>query len=174
MDACILMPQENVTFETLDLAERLRLLMVSYKLSVSEMADAAGVSKSAMEKYLAGPSSPRATSLAALCVNLGVNAEWLIFGHADEDLRRVRDFSFRAFMRLIEDIAHGQASSDARIDLSDQGQSQAALSLASDRAEELQEAIARDRLRMREHKSAGLREATLDPLPIRFSAPKRT
>ncbi|MFC3059410.1 helix-turn-helix domain-containing protein [Paenirhodobacter populi] len=163
------MPQENVTFETLDLSDRLRFLMVSYKLSVSEMADAAGVSKSAMEKYLAGPSSPRATSIVALCVNLGINAEWLLFGQADEDLTRVRDFALDAFMNLIEDLVETQSRDDQRISLSDPHQRALALSLASDRAQELQSAIANDRVRTRQQRASGIRVATIGPFPLRTS-----
>lgn len=171
MDEDFDVPQENVTFETLDLSARLRFLMVSHKLSVSGMADAAGVSKSAMEKYLAGPSSPRATSLASLCVNLGVNAEWLIFGQADEDLRRVRDFSFNAFMSLIEDIDSLQTPSDSLLNLSDHNQRLAAMSLASDRAEALQEAIATDRIRTRQQRAAGMREVQIGPFPLNKNTP---
>ena len=165
------MTQENVTFDTLDLSARLRFLMVSHKLSVSDMADAAGVSKSAMEKYLAGPSSPRATSLASLCVNLGVNAEWLIFGQADEDLLRVRDFSFNAFMSLIEDIGSMQTASDPFLNLSDHSQRVAAMSLASDRAAALQEAIATDRVRTRQQRAAGMREVQIGPFPLNKNTP---
>lgn len=163
------MPQENVTFEALDLSERLRFLMVSYKLSVSEMADAAGVSKSAMEKYLAGPSSPRATSIVALCVNLGINAEWLLFGQADEDLTRVRDFALDAFMNLIEDLVESQSHDDHRISLSDPHQRALALSLASDRAQELQNAISNDRARTRQQRASGIRVATIAPFPLKTS-----
>ena len=59
------MSGDQSAYETLDLSERLRTVMAQYKLSVSELAEHAGVSKSAMEKYLAGPSSPRATAIAS-------------------------------------------------------------------------------------------------------------
>ena len=164
------MSRDKISFDTLDLSERLRFLMVSYKLSVAEMAEAAGVSKSAMEKYLAGPSSPRATSVAALCVNLGVNAEWVLFGRADDDLRRTRDLAFSAFLGLIEDIARMQTLDDPMIDLSDKSQRSSALSVASDHAEDLVRAITADRIRIREQRIAGLREVEVGPFPLFNSA----
>lgn len=167
------MQEGNVTFEALDLSERLRFLMVSYKLSVAQMASAAGVSKSAMEKYLSGPSSPRATSVAALCVNLGINAEWLLFGEADEDLTRVRDFSMSAFMSLIKDMSEAQSQDEPPIDLSDPQQRTLALGLASDRAQQLQSAIADDRIRTRQQRASGLRDVTLGPFPLRTNSSKK-
>lgn len=60
--------------------------MLQHKLSVADLATCGGVSKSAVEKYLAGPSSPRATAIASICMELGANAHWLLFGEADNDL----------------------------------------------------------------------------------------
>ena len=50
-----------------DISERLRELMLQRKLTVAELANKVGVSKSAIEKYLAGPSSPRAATIVAIC-----------------------------------------------------------------------------------------------------------
>jgi transcriptional regulator with XRE-family HTH domain len=71
---------------TIDISARLRELMDKVRLTVAEMAEKADVSKSAMEKYLAGPSSPRGTAIAAICREFQVSADWLIFGKAEQDL----------------------------------------------------------------------------------------
>ncbi len=98
------MSGKQVVFRDLDISERLRMVMVTDKLTVSQLADAAGVSKSAMEKYIAGPSSPRATSLASLCANLGIGLEWLVFGPADNDYLRVRGYVFSELFQLMHDL----------------------------------------------------------------------
>jgi transcriptional regulator with XRE-family HTH domain len=90
--------------DTLDLSERLRLLMVTHSLSVSDLARAARVSKSAMEKYLAGPSSPRAISIVALCRELGVDSEWLLFGKSDEEIYNIRRSVTYVVGKLIESL----------------------------------------------------------------------
>jgi transcriptional regulator with XRE-family HTH domain len=71
---------------TIDLSARLRELMDKARLTVADMADKAGVSKSAMEKYLAGPSSPRGTAIAAICREFEVSADWLMFGIDGPDI----------------------------------------------------------------------------------------
>lgn len=74
----------------LDISERLRLMMRERKLTVAGMAQAAGVSKSAMEKYLAGPpgpSSPRATAVASVCQELSASANLLLFTTPNDELR---------------------------------------------------------------------------------------
>lgn len=74
----------------IDISERLRSLMREHKLTVSEIAKIAGISKSAMEKYLAGPSSPRATAIVSICRELRASADWLLLGKPDgqESTRR--------------------------------------------------------------------------------------
>ncbi len=76
-------------------------------------------------------------------------------------------------MNLIEDIAVLQTTDDPMINLSDQNQRMEALSLASDRAQALQEAIANDRLRTRQQRVEGIREVTLGPFPIRTSSSEK-
>lgn len=49
------MVEKQATPIELDISHRLRLLMMNHRLTVGEMAEHARVSKSAMEKYLAGP-----------------------------------------------------------------------------------------------------------------------
>jgi transcriptional regulator with XRE-family HTH domain len=98
------MSGNQATVETVDISERLRLLMTTRKMSVIELANSAGVSKSAMEKYLAGPSSPRATAIASLCLNLGVSSEWLLLGRADEDQYLVRSVATSVIIALLQDI----------------------------------------------------------------------
>lgn len=69
----------------LDLSKRLRELMLNHDLTVAQLAGIAGISKSAMEKYLAGPSSPRAVALANICAALSVSPSWLMFGVSEND-----------------------------------------------------------------------------------------
>ena len=46
----------------------------------------------------------RATAIASLCRSLHLNAEGLIFGHADDDLRRVRDIGMHSFAALLQEL----------------------------------------------------------------------
>lgn len=71
--------------EQLDLSKRLRELMLHHGITVGGLAEIGGVSKSAMEKYLAGPSSPRAITIANICQALGVSPSWLLFGAPETD-----------------------------------------------------------------------------------------
>ena len=80
---------------TIDISARLRGLLDQHRLTVAEMAARAGVSKSAMEKYLAGPSSPRAVALAAICRELRVSADWLLFGITEPDEEQARAHLFQ-------------------------------------------------------------------------------
>ena len=85
------------------------MIMVTHRLSVSDLASAARVSKSAMEKYLAGPSSPRATSIVALCRELGVDSEWLLFGKPDEELFNIRRSAIYVVGKLLNELKRGSA-----------------------------------------------------------------
>ncbi|MBF9050527.1 helix-turn-helix domain-containing protein [Roseobacter sp. HKCCD9010] len=69
----------------LDLSKRLRELMLNHDLTVAQLAEIGGISKSAMEKYLAGPSSPRAVTLANICTALSLSPSWLMFGVSEND-----------------------------------------------------------------------------------------
>lgn len=88
----------------LDVSQRLRHLMTEHKLNVSDMAQVAGVSKSAMEKYLAGPSSPRATAIASICFALNVNAHWLLFGKPEQELHMFRQAVSNSVGSLLNDL----------------------------------------------------------------------
>lgn len=94
--------QEDVG--AIDLSDRLRVVMSIHELTVAELAAAAGVSKSAMEKYLAGPSSPRAATIVALCRAFGLSANWLLFGHVDLDGGRIRRDAEYVVYGLLEDL----------------------------------------------------------------------
>lgn len=98
------MSGNQATVESVDISDRLRLLMTTRKMSVIELANSAGVSKSAMEKYLAGPSSPRATAIASLCLNLGVSSEWLLLGRPDENQYLLRSVATSVIIALLQDI----------------------------------------------------------------------
>jgi transcriptional regulator with XRE-family HTH domain len=82
----------------------LRTIMAARGLSVGQMADLAGVSKSAMEKYLAGPSSPRATAIASLSRALGLSADTIMFGELDPHIELAYELVFRAFADLVRDL----------------------------------------------------------------------
>lgn len=88
----------------MDLSFTLRTIMAARGLSVAEMADMAGVSKSAMEKYLKGPSSPRAIAIASLAKGLGMSADTIMFGELDATVELVYKLSFDAFADLIKDL----------------------------------------------------------------------
>jgi len=85
------MQGDQAKTENLDISERLRFLMSQHKLTVAELASRAGVSKSAMEKYLAGPSSPRATTVVTICKQFGVTSDWLLFPGMVQEYAAFRD-----------------------------------------------------------------------------------
>ena len=161
-------PAEQVTFEEIDLSGRLRLLMVTEKMTVSELAVAAGVSKSAMEKYLAGPSSPRATALASLAANLGLSLEWLFFGYSDNDRRRARDLAMRALFQVMQDIKQPGPFRDEfeRLQFGSRDFMNFALGVATERAEEVGAKLWAERQKAMRDYAQGIREAVLDPQPI--------
>ena len=160
---------KQVTFQTLDLSNQLRMVMATERLIVTQMAEAAGVSKSAMEKYLAGPSSPRATAIAALCTNLGLSLEWLLFGYSDNDWRRVRDTAFLSFMNLLQDLkqdeelvrhfSETEAGSKDFVSL--------AIEIATSRAEALADQVKAARQKSMLDHAAGGGEAVGEPMPLR-------
>lgn len=160
---------KQVTFETLDLSDQLRMVMATERLTVTQMAEAAGVSKSAMEKYLAGPSSPRATAIAALCTNLGLSLEWLLFGYSDNDWRRVRDTAFMSFMNILQDIKQDPQTA-ARFATMDAGSKEFmnfAIEVATSRAESLADQVKALRQKAMQDHAAGVREAVGEAIPLR-------
>lgn len=166
------MRADQVTFEVLDLSAQLRLVMASERLTVIQLADAAGVSKSAMEKYLAGPSSPRATAIASLCANLGLSPEWLMFGYTDNDWRRIRDFAFRDFVGLLHDIKQDQDLA-ARFAACDAGSKEfltLAMETATARAEALADKVKAARKAAMVDHAAGVREVAGPFVPFRDGA----
>lgn len=162
------MSDDQSAYETLDLSERLRAVMARYKLSVAELAEHAGVSKSAMEKYLAGPSSPRATAIASLCRSLQLNAEWLIFGHADDDLRRIRDIGMHSFAALLQELKQPGSLKDEfdALDVGSRDWRSFSLGIAADRAQELCVLVADSRKRDLQATSEGQRVVALGPFPL--------
>lgn len=92
------------TLPQLDLSIVLRQLMAVRRLSVSDMAKAAGVSKSAMEKYLAGPSSPRLVAIASLSRALGLSIDRIVFGEIDPDEELVWRIAFVEMDKLTSDL----------------------------------------------------------------------
>lgn len=167
------MSGKQVIFEELDLSERLRVLMAVEKMTVSELSQAAGVSKSAMEKYLAGPSSPRATAIASLCANLGLSVEWLLFGYSDNDRTRVRDLAFSAMFQLIQDLKADPALRSAfeSLESGSRELSAFAVNVASVRAEAVGTDLWNARKRDMREASEGVTEARGPFMP--FQADRR-
>jgi transcriptional regulator with XRE-family HTH domain len=87
-----------------DISSILRQIMAVRRLSVSDLASAAGVSKSAMEKYLAGPSSPRLVALVSLSKALKLSLDRLVFGEIDVDEELIYGIAFQHFWSLITDL----------------------------------------------------------------------
>ncbi len=159
---------EQVIFHDLDLSSRLRYLMTAEKLTVSELAVAAGVSKSAMEKYLAGPSSPRATALASLAANLGLSLEWLFFGYADNDRLRIRDYAVNAIIQAMQEIKQPGALRDQfeRLEFGSREYATFSFDFAGELAEQLGEKLWNARKKAMKNYAKGYREAVLPPVPF--------
>lgn len=87
-----------------DLSTILRQVMAVRRLSVSDLATAAGVSKSSMEKYLAGPSSPRLVSLIALSDALKLSLDRLVFGEIDPHEELLYGITFQQFLAVISEL----------------------------------------------------------------------
>jgi transcriptional regulator with XRE-family HTH domain len=156
-----------VIFEELDLSERLRLVMTLKRLTVADLARMAGVSKSAREKYLAGPSSLRTTAVASLCANLGISAEWLIFGFSDTDARRSASLATSAMFRLLSDVKAGELRGNFERLAADSPEfREFAVALASTRGLELGERMVQARNRTMRDAAAGHGEAILPPIPF--------
>lgn len=77
-------------------------------MTIAQMAEKAGVSKTAFEKYLAGPSSPRGTAIAVLCKEFDLSADWLLFGKSDtvaaDDLMLLMLFHSDTMWDLVRDL----------------------------------------------------------------------
>lgn len=98
------MARDQQPVEKLDLSAMLHTILAARDLTVGELASIAGVSKSAMEKYLAGPSSPRAVAVANLATGLGLSADTILFGEIDPHVEEAYQLAFRAFAELVKDL----------------------------------------------------------------------
>lgn len=103
---------EQQPFEALDMSFILRTVMAARSLTASEMASKAGVSKSAMEEYLAGPSSPRAVAVASLSRSSELSADTLMFGEIDKHIEIAYQPAFEAFAQLPKDLKSDPELSD--------------------------------------------------------------
>jgi transcriptional regulator with XRE-family HTH domain len=166
------MSGEQVTFENLDISGQLRMIMAAKRLTVAELARAAGVSKSAMEKYLAGPSSPRATAIASLCANLDLSVEWLLFGYSTDDAHRVRDLAMNVIFQLIQDLKNPGPTHDhfEALVAGSRDFNGFALEVASSLSHEIGTKLWKARRRDMRYAAEGAREATLDPIPFQDQA----
>lgn len=84
-----------------DISTILRPIMAVRRLSVADLATAAGVSKSTMEKYLAGPSSPRLVTRIALSNELKLSLDRLVFGEIDPHEELLYGIAFQQFLAVI-------------------------------------------------------------------------
>lgn len=152
----------------IDVSDRLRLLMRDHKLTVWDMAKLAGVSKSTMEKYLAGPSSPRATALYAICEKLGVNAHWLLFGLPDDDLRIIHTVVEDVLVDLLNELKQGGEIADpfARYSFGTSDWRLFTYELSDQRAREAIERILREREAAVQRFKEGQRVASVGPFPL--------
>lgn len=91
-------------FETIDMSFILRTIMAARGLNVSEMAEMAGVSISAMEKYLKGPSSPRAVAVASLSRSLSISADTNMFGEINGQTELAYRHALQTLAGLIKDL----------------------------------------------------------------------
>lgn len=98
------MKREQPPLESLDLSIMLRQVMAVRGLSVGDMAELGAVSKSAMEKYLAGPSSPRAVTIANLSRELKLSADTLMFGQLDTHVEVAYRVAFRVIADLLKEL----------------------------------------------------------------------
>lgn len=130
-----------------DLSILLRQFMVSHRMSVADMAAAAGVSKSAMEKYLAGPSSPRLVSMISLARALDTTLDRLVFGEGDPHEELVYALSFQQLMALLQELKGGGdiARRFASLDLASKEFADFARTLAHERAVDARRCFAAER-----------------------------
>ncbi|WP_162497499.1 helix-turn-helix domain-containing protein [Roseovarius dicentrarchi] len=143
--------------------------MRGHRLNVSEIAKLAGVSKSTMEKYLAGPSSPRATAVVSICQHLGANAHWLLFGMPDEGLRIVHSAVEDGFVDLLNELKQGGSILKPFTD-KEFGTKDWRLftwELADQRARETVERIVLERDKALDEQQQGIRTAAVGPYPFR-------
>lgn len=109
------------TSDLIDLSDRLRQVMRECGMTVAELAEAAGVSKSAMEKYLAGPSSPRAQVIARLCLKTGVTADWLLLGHDDPYPHNIRTSVVGGLITMLMEIRLAESTRQIVLDEDGEG-----------------------------------------------------
>ncbi|RBO54521.1 hypothetical protein DSD19_03825 [Rhodovulum sp. BSW8] len=98
------MTAEQERYETIDISKTLRSIMAVRRLTVSDMARMAGVSKRAMDNYLAGPSKPRATAIASLAKALELSADTILFGELDVNGEAAYQAAFNTFVKLMRDL----------------------------------------------------------------------
>ena len=77
-----------------DLADRLNQIMAQRDLKASEIADATGITRPVMSRYLANRSGISAENLIKLSQHLNVSPDWLLNGSdAPESIRMSKDVS---------------------------------------------------------------------------------
>ena len=77
-----------------DLADRIALIMTQRDLKASEIADATGITRPVMSRYLANRSGISAENLIKLSQYLNVSPDWLLNGSdAPESIKMSKDVS---------------------------------------------------------------------------------
>lgn len=98
------MKSEQQPLEALDISHQLRTIMAARGLTVHDLATMAGVSKSTMEKYLAGPSSPRLVAVASISKALEISLDTIVFGEFDAHVELARQLAFKGFANMLNDL----------------------------------------------------------------------
>lgn len=139
------MSSKQSSADSVDISDNLRELMKVHKLTVADMAGRVGVSKSAMEKYLAGPSSPRAATIRAICLEFDVDAEWLLFGYKLRLSPILMSASYSTFQALINELKQPNPISEkfSEIEWASSNWRQFVSDVASERAEELNQDVSK-------------------------------
>jgi len=86
-----------------DLAERITLIMTQKGLKASEIADATGITRPVMSRYLANRSGISAENLIKLSQYLNVSPDWLLNGSdAPESIKMSKSVSVWIRTRLLK------------------------------------------------------------------------
>ena len=153
---------------SVDISQNLRELMNVHRLTVADLARRVGVSKSAMEKYLAGPSSPRASTIRTICLEFGVDAEWLLFGYNLPLTRTLMSASYSAFLALMDELKQPGSFSEEFMttEFGSAAWRQFVLHIATERAEELTEYVCKRVSEDQASLRSGLQQARGEPREV--------
>ena len=158
--------------DDLDISESLRALMQQHKLTVAEMAERCGVSKSAMEKYLAGTSSPRAGIIQKICIEFGVEADWILFGYSigSSFSSVLLSSAYASFQSILNELKQKSSLSEEfeKIEWGSSHWRNFLLNVATERANEIQADVSARLYKERQGAMSGIRKAFGPSILIRY------